>query len=109
MSNTKLLPFATISGARLLMALEDSFRRHVVLPEGVPLVLSLWAINTGLQCVLPQGVGLHWPPARHNHRHSEALIVQNPELLMSRGIVNFLTDAVGNTQVRDGQYYARLP
>ena len=35
-----------VSGARLLASLEDWFRRHVVLPEGVPLVLSLWAINT---------------------------------------------------------------
>jgi hypothetical protein len=48
MSKTKLLPFATISGARVLMALEDLFKRHVVVPEGVPLVLSLWAINTHL-------------------------------------------------------------
>jgi hypothetical protein len=37
-----------VSGARLLASLEDWFRRHVVLPAGVPLVLSLWAINTYL-------------------------------------------------------------
>ena len=48
MSNVKLLPFAAVSGARLLASLEDWFTRHVVLPEGVPLVLSLWAIATHL-------------------------------------------------------------
>lgn len=35
-----------IRGARLLVSLEDWFRRHVVVPVGVPLVLSLWAVNT---------------------------------------------------------------
>src|SRR5437773_5587879 len=48
MSDAKLLPFAAISGARLLVSLEDRFGRHVVVPVGVPLVLSLWAINTYL-------------------------------------------------------------
>ena len=35
-------------GARLVSAVETLFRRHLVLPVGVPLVLSLWAINTYL-------------------------------------------------------------
>jgi hypothetical protein len=34
------------SGAHLLASLEDLFRRHVVVPLGVPLVLSLWTVNT---------------------------------------------------------------
>lgn len=34
------------SGALLLASLEDLFRRHVVVPVGVPLVLALWTINT---------------------------------------------------------------
>jgi hypothetical protein len=48
MSSPKLLPVTTVSGARLLASLEDRFRRHVVVPVGVPLVLSLWAVNTYL-------------------------------------------------------------
>jgi hypothetical protein len=37
-----------ICGVRLLASLEDWFTRHVVLPVGVPLVLSLWATGTYL-------------------------------------------------------------
>ncbi len=46
-SNTPVIPDEqAISGAGLLASLEDLFRRHVVVREGVPLVLALWTINT---------------------------------------------------------------
>jgi hypothetical protein len=48
MLNVKLVSSAAISGGYLLVSLENWFKRFVVVPVGVPLVLSLWAINTYL-------------------------------------------------------------
>ena len=46
MSNAESV--AAVSGAQLVARIGHWFTRHVVIPVGVPLVLSAWAIHTYL-------------------------------------------------------------